>query len=622
MEQHIEWTSPATLWDGFNGPTNTSQRRVFRTPAILRFADDDFMQQFVNVVNSDPRRVSDFLAVPETWRKPPAEAVVPRPKGGLAGTLDRARTAAVRKLEARQGIMRTTSWNDAPAEQPLKLYHPSNQRYYLVTACLVCRTLGLPDRTLDTTKQEKAAFVIRLLQPLPGAADVNPDPAHCTELALIGNEWKPVSDAKSLLEGETEYPLTPLSYTEIDGRRRRMFNGLIPVAKREALLGAKMPNPDATPAAAPVDARRMMLKTQVVGPWASLEDVAKSAQQQTSVVDPSTQDQRDARDLNKQSAIDRSNDQIQTISWYILLDLDDWLSENLHEVWTAIGAQSPAGLTGTKLAAYNALAGLKDTVNNVFLTAALKSIRDERIPLENVKGVFKSSSPADWPSLRFQFVQASQFAPAGLVGTALRDSFETTLVAALDVQLPGIVAAPSAAAAQASASLHRAAWFAVRCVFERPNCTAFSPPLVSDATASFQLAAFFDPDAPARPIRIAMPTDTTPAGLRKFDKNTAFVMSDVLCGQVSALRGVSFVDLILSVLPFPLHKDLGADQKPCTDGGGVEIGMVCSFSIPIITICALILLMIFIKLFDIIFFWMPFFQLCLPVPKFNGKGGD
>ena len=54
------------------------------------------------------------------------------------------------------------------------------------------------------------------------------------------------------------------------------------------------------------------------------------------------------------------------------------------------------------------------------------------------------------------------------------------------------------------------------------------------------MANFFDPDAPARPVRIALPIDTSPAGLRKFDKNAAFVMSDMLCGQVN--RMMSQVD--------------------------------------------------------------------------------
>ena len=40
LERHVEWTSPATLWDRFNGRTSAAQRRVFRTPGLLRFASD------------------------------------------------------------------------------------------------------------------------------------------------------------------------------------------------------------------------------------------------------------------------------------------------------------------------------------------------------------------------------------------------------------------------------------------------------------------------------------------------------------------------------------------------------------------------------------------------------
>ena len=43
--------------------------------------------------------------------------------------------------------------------------------------------------------------------------------------------------------------------------------------------------------------------------------------------------------------------------------------------------------------------------------------------------------------------------------------------------------------------------------------------------------------------------------------------------------------------------------------------MLCSFSIPIITICALIVLMIFVALLNIIFWWMPFLKICLPKPE-------
>ena len=137
----------------------------------------------------------------------------------------------------------------------------------------------------------------------------------------------------------------------------------------------------------------------------------------------------------------------------------------------------------------------------------------------------------------------------------------------------------------------------------------------------FQLASFFDSDAPARPIRIALPFDTTAAGLRKHQKNTAFVISDVLCGQVNRLKGLGFVDLVLSVLPWPFHKDLDVGKDglgPCTNGSE-NLGMICSLSIPIITICALILLFMIMLVLDLIFHWIPWFIICFPLTGFRAK---
>src|SRR5207248_975078 len=156
---------------------------------------------------------------------------------------------------------------------------------------------------------------------------------------------------------------------------------------------------------------------------------------------------------------------------------------------------------------------------------------------------------------------------------------------------------PTPLAAQPVMAIGERAKFVIRCVYERPECGALEPTVVSEPTEPFELADFFDPDAPARPIRIALPVDTTPAGLRKFDRNTAFVMSDVLCGQVGRAKGLGLVDLVLSVLPWPFHKDLPvADAGPCQTDDGLQLGMICSLSLPIITICALILLMIFVAL--------------------------
>jgi hypothetical protein len=178
-------------------------------------------------------------------------------------------------------------------------------------------------------------------------------------------------------------------------------------------------------------------------------------------------------------------------------------------------------------------------------------------------------------------------------------------------------AVPVAAIAPADALL---GWFVIRCVYDRPACAPLHSSVVSPPTEPFQMAGFFDPDAPARPIRIGLPIDTTPAGLRKFDKNTAFVISDTLCGQIRRMKGLTLGDLVRSVLPWPLHKDLpGSEGGPCKTDNGLSLGMICSLSLPIITICALVLLMIMVSLFDLVFRWIPYFIVCFPVPGLKAK---
>jgi hypothetical protein len=66
-----------------------------------------------------------------------------------------------------------------------------------------------------------------------------------------------------------------------------------------------------------------------------------------------------------------------------------------------------------------------------------------------------------------------------------------------------------------------------------------------------------------------------------------------------------------------LNKDLSkvlSGGEP-TGGTGLDIAWLCSFSIPIITICAFILLSIIIGLLNIVFWWLPFVKICLPMPK-------
>ncbi|MCJ8500104.1 hypothetical protein [Desulfatitalea alkaliphila] len=161
--------------------------------------------------------------------------------------------------------------------------------------------------------------------------------------------------------------------------------------------------------------------------------------------------------------------------------------------------------------------------------------------------------------------------------------------------------------------------FVVRLVFERPQCANLFPPLVSQATCRLEMAPFFDPDAPARPVRIRMPMDISPAGLRKYKKNAMFLFSDLMCGTVKKTKKLTLADLVLSVLPWPFHKRLPNVGKagPCRSKDET-FGMFCSLSIPIVTLCALIVLTIMVNLLNIFFKWMPWFFMCFPLPGIPG----
>lgn len=59
----------------------------------------------------------------------------------------------------------------------------------------------------------------------------------------------------------------------------------------------------------------------------------------------------------------------------------------------------------------------------------------------------------------------------------------------------------------------------------------------------------------------------------------------------------------------------GLSNGTAPSGGGVGLGWICSFSIPLITICAFFVLSIFLSLLNIVFFWMAFIKICIPFPK-------
>jgi hypothetical protein len=707
MKHEIIWTRPPPLWTSPALKYVPERSGIVQPPEMLRFTTDSFMDDFMNILATEPERLREFRAQPETWRgftAPPATKQRRPP------------SAVLRHLRLFRPPRRNGSdfpAGDAPTapspaiDLPLKLYQPAHQRHYLVASSLVCRVPGLPDRAVNTSNAERAGFVMRRL--LPPANNAEAPVADWEEHAWIpgtrGNAWRRLSAgaAKTLIEGEELAPMFAVRFDEPDRPQRRLFAGVVPVGKREAYLGAPKANDQPQPGVTSRTARKILLRKEVIEPWKSL--LARAQQVRQSLV-PTSEEDTNPTAAQQASLLKIEREQIQTISWLILLDFARFLSTYLKPVWRAVLDPTRIGeLNGAQATVYAALEAsvLKDDPLQV-APLSPQSLREQiraagatpawyppsavprtlrealarygRAPdgldpnLEQLlEGVVEPYNRADaasraaWPSFLFPLIDPHRPNDAPLPDPQLVGQHAVTPVEAEDSSLneqpkqpppplrdhevernawlrrqdrldklavlivraledhPAETApepeVPTAAVVPANAL---EGWFVIRCVYERPACAPLEPAVVSERTAPFQLAGFFDPDAPARPIRIGLPIDTTPAGLRKFDRNTAFVISNTLCGQIRRMKGLTLGDLVRSVLPWPLHKDLSApDSGPCKSGTGLELGMICSLSIPIITLCALLLLMIIVSLLDIIFRWLPYFILCFPIPGLKAK---
>lgn len=699
MQEPILWTSPSPLWTSAAGAADLQVRRtILQQPALLRFASDTFMDEFLALLENEPTRLGEFVAQPETWRGALAAPPPTKTPPLFARTLHRLGRLARQKSGA-SSLLATSGGNSLPASvtggevssltgqlQTLKLYQPGHQRYYLLTACLVCGRAGLPDRAINTGQQERTSFVVRRFLP-PGDPDNKTDlpvfdPLVWEEYAFVtgpgGTGWQKVPKTNAepvLMPNEEQLPLFAVNFTEDDGRKRRLLAGLVPVGKKEAYMGAPRRQgenepPPPGPPPKTVDPRMMLVWLHVTEPWKRLLENAQSrgVMQRTKLpLDPSSpsKDEPMSHDLTAlASSVKASREQIQTVSWYVLLDFAKFIEQYMANVWQQLIGQTPQpSLSADQLALVQALtstildAGLSVALQNdvpsvpsgthivgslkdALLAVRGRSLADSRSAdtiengLERVAQSYDRTAPAaDWPT--FLFPLADSVLPAPLPPApqgvsddptklpdqlARIDHLAELIEKALPSQTTAVVPANPLAAQPVLDT--RDGWFVLRCVFERPLCGPLDPPIVSEPTAPFQFAGFFDPDAPARPIRIALPVDTSPAGLRKFDKNTAFMISDMLCGQIDRIKALSLGDLVRSVLPWPLHKDLSVpDKGPCTapSDPSLQVGMICSFSIPIITICALLLLMIIVSLLDIIFRWIPYFFICFPLPGFRAK---
>ena len=463
---------------------------------------------------------------------------------------DAQRKAGFAALQAQAETFLELTGSTPPLPNPMKLYQPIHGHFYLVACALVCRMPGFPDRKLQLSRKERASFVLRRQQTIKGVV---------TEFGLIAPDaatapaWQPIADPQGTTALEARIPLCPLHFQE-NGRSRRLLIGLIPVANKQN-LDAASPAAPTLPAAdlqPEKDSRVEEFEDSILTP---IKDLAGA----------STSTDQDAQQL----------------SLFVFLDLANYLQANISDVWTAVTTGNTTGLSAAEATLYTLLTSITaqdQNGNPVYWNTALNAVWSQR-------DAINSTGVATNPTLAFD----------------LRPSNVAGLEAAVTAALPGPIKLPVPMPAP-NINPNAGDSYVVRCVFDQPDCRPLTnaPPvpqsLVSQPSDAFQLSSVFDPDAPARTVTLALPVDTSIAGLRKFKKNVRFIMSDLLRNQMERINE----DTVRKGTTGP--------------SGGFSLGHICSFSFEIMFIIAFVLMFVFLLILNIVFWWIAFFKICFPIP--------
>ncbi|HEX8723117.1 MAG TPA: hypothetical protein VF736_21040 [Pyrinomonadaceae bacterium] len=429
----------------------------------------------------------------------------------------------------------------------LKFFQPVHGNFYLTSASLCCRVPGFPDREVRPGDGESVFFVLRKRV---GLVEYAWDASE----AKLG--WQPVARPDTVPDGEERLPL----FQTTTGQGRQIFFGYVPASSQDTYAAA--PSPELPPENQE-DPRIQELDGRFIGPAGSVVTFSPNATGTT----------EDLELRRRRSSV------------YLFLELWEYLELYLPEVAAALEADATSSLAGKSRELTDYLAAKFVNGTTLTLEAALKQTAAKQAQLNE-------PGDADVASLGFTtdytLYKNGVLKLSGL--NVLRDRVEAALTEA-----PDTVPAP---VAQPKLPTQAGDRYVLRYVYRRGQC---DPPhtYVSRPTKSFELAPFFDPDAPGRQIRVGLPVDVSLAGLRKFKKNVGFIISKELNKKLEGISGQ--------------EQDV-LDNKADVKDGGIDIGFICSFSLPIITLCAFILLMIIVILLNLVFWWIPLLKICFPIP--------
>lgn len=579
MAHDVQWYSPAPFW---REHLDNGTRDRLQQPALLGFGQDNFMGVLQEALEEEPNALPD---------KSPGGEEYPD---------------------------RDENESSASDGETIPLYQPAHERYYLVTASLVCRERGLPDRAVDTTNEEKAAFVLRRLEPIDSQESqtlltktdavqpVEVNEKEYIEYGWTGTAWKPVKDPTEAVKEEKRLSMFPQSYapeTPMERMKgdRRVWAGLLPVAKREtfetapvrsnALLGAEdvgdeeggESGTDSSNGGSSgslqtgdklSDPRKTKFETRIIGAFRQL-----------------------SKNLQKPKELSVTTEDVRDSLLFAWLDLLQFLEEHLSEVADQIKKDKPVGNDSPKVLRVLDAINVSEMKLGKKATDALRTIDEHRSAIEtgSLDGALKPKE-LDRDTL-FSAVDALLKEKVLSEGNSERPELQRAINSALGViespeQLPDELKPPTTDPTISGL-------YVVHCLYERPKCPEPLKTQVSKPSRPFRLASFFDSKAPPRDINITLPSASL-KDLRDSSQSVSMVFTKELRNQAERVQNLTLEKL---------------QQGESGSSPGVDVGMICSLSIPIITICALVLLLIMVVLLNIVFWWLPFFKICFPIPK-------
>ncbi len=433
------------------------------------------------------------------------------------------------------------------------LYQSVHGSYALVCASLTCKAAGRPEKAVAPARGESVVFLLRRME------TENYESAWIPSGSGAG-KWSPTL-SPAPLTGEELIPLFPVGAGGTPARR--VWAGLVPTSSRETYT----PGTDKKAAEVAVEA---LLGELDSGPGEALQSVP-------------------VPDLTGDAgAVERRIASAQRAAMQAALGLAQFLNDYILPV-----AKRETDGSMTALGSVPNAAALMTALNTSKLDTAVADAWSNRVKLRGPANDWPAFTASKYPQLP---MKAGDWKPVRVAVEGLLAKIE------LPKEKQGVTPVPRFELVPIPAQPQKRQYF-VRCVYLRDDGKgdprARCLPVVSQASAPFAIAPVHDPDAPARTIRIPMPIDISIGGLRSLKKNVGFVLSKELNAKVQAFSGKKLKDI---------------DDGNVSDGDGGD-GEICTFALPIITLCAMIVLYIFLALLNIVFFWMPLVKICLPLPK-------